>query len=365
MQSLSRNLQQDSNFLKNSLFILILILTLFPPLEFNISLSDLAVILISFYLLITQKGKKQRFTILEKYILTFFYLVVLLSMIQVYFRQTFDLQYLKDTFSIFYFFILLIILKLFGPPPHLYLAARLILFLLNITVLYDIWLNPNIRATGIFDNPNHTSSFIGVLLVYITLERSRSNKKIIVLELCIGVIALISTSGFGSIIALLGSIFYYYLNTNAKSKMPKFIFGAPSVSFFGFFIFFLYLFRSRLQKSFKSRVEIWNNVIENLWESPFVPETNYYFVVKDFFIYEAHNDILDFGLKYGIFGAIIFIIFLFALWSNQDLNTKTILLYVILSGLTHGVFNYRWNWIFIAYFILNLRKEVDFKIVKY
>ena len=365
MQTLTRILYKESRLFKNYLFILIFFLILTPPLEFNINLSDLAVIPISIYLLITQQGKKQRFTILENYILTFFYLVLLLLVIQVYFRQTFDLQYLKDTFSIFYFFILLIILKLFGPPPHLNLVARVILFLLNITVLYDKWLNPNIRATGIFDNPNHTSSLIGVLLVFIILERSISNKKIFVLELCIGVIALISTNGFGSIIALLGSIFYYYLNTKAKSKMPKFIFGATAVSFFGFFMLFLYLFRSRLQKSFKSRVEIWNNVIENLLESPFVPEKNYYFVVKDFFIYEAHNDILDFGLKYGILGAIIFIIFLFALWTNQDLNTKTVLLYVILSGLTHSVFNYRWNWIFLAYYILNNRERTNFKIVKY
>jgi O-antigen ligase len=221
------------------------------------------------------------------------------------------------------------------------------------------------RATGIFDNPNLTSSLIGVLLVCIILERSRSNIKVIVLELSIGVIALIFTNGFGSIIALLGSIFYYSLITSVKSKIPKFVFGVTAFSIFGGFMIFLNLFRTRFQKSFKSRIEIWNNVIENLWESPFVPEKNYYFVVKDFFIYEAHNDILDFGLKYGFFGAIIFIIFLFALWTNQDLNTKTVLLYVILSGLTHSVFNYRWNWIFIAYFMLNNRERTDFKSVKY
>jgi len=260
---------------------------------------------------------------------------------------------------------LLIIIKIFGPPPHVNLAARVLLFLLSITVLYEKMLNSSIRSTGIFENPNHTSSLIGVLLVSMILERSRSNKKIFVLELSIGVIAIISTNGFGSIIALLGSLFYYFLNTNAKSKVPKFIFGATAASSFGFFLIFLYLYKSRLQKSFKSRVEIWNNVIENLWESPFVPEKNYYFVVKDFFIYEAHNDILDFGLKYGIFGAIIFIIFLFALWTKQDLNTKSVLLYVILSGLTHGVFNYRWNWIFIAYFILKNRERTDSKSVKY
>jgi hypothetical protein len=310
-------------------------------------------------------GKKQHFTIIEKYILTLFYLVLLLSMIQVYFRQTIDLQYIKDLFSIFYFFILLIIIKLFGPPPHLNLAARVLLFLISFTVFYDKLLNPNTRATGIFDNPNHTSSLIGVLLVFIILKRSRSNIKVIVLELLIGVIALIFTNGFGSIIALLGSIFYYSLITSVKSKIPKFVFGVTAFSIFGCFMLFLNLSRTRFQKSFKSRIEIWNNVIENLWESPFIPDKNYYFIVKDFFIYEAHNDILDFGLKYGIFGAIIFIIFLFALWSNQDLNTKTILLYVILSGLTHSAFNYRWNWIFIAYFILNHRREVDFKIVKY
>jgi hypothetical protein len=365
MQSLSRNLLQDSKILKNSLFILILILTLFPPLEFNISLSDLVVILISFYLLIIQKGKKQHFTIIEKYILIFFYLVLILSMIQVYFRHTFDLQYIKDLFSIFYFFILLIIIKLFGPPQHLNLAVRVSLFVLSITVFYDKWLNPNMRANGIFDNPNHTSSLIGVLLVFIMLERSRSNIKVIVLELCIGFIALILTNSFGSIIALLGSIFYYFLNMSVKNKIPKFVFGVTALSIFGCFMLILNLFRTRFQKSFKSRIEIWNNVIGNLWESPFVPEKNYYFVVKDFFIYEAHNDILDFGLKYGIFGAIILIIFLFALWTNQDLNTKTVLLYVILSGLTHSIFNYRWNWIFIAYFILNNRKRIDFKSVKY
>jgi hypothetical protein len=243
--------------------------------------------------------------------------------------------------------------------------VRVSLFVLSITVVYDKLQNPNMRATGIFENPNHTSSLIGVLLVFIILERSKRKINSLALELSIGVIALIFTNSFGSIIALLGSIFYYFSNTSVKNKIPKFISRVTAFSFFGFFMLFFYLFRTRFQKSFKSRIEIWNNVIENLWESPFFPEKNYYFIVKDFFIYEAHNDILDFGLKYGIFGAIIFIIFLFILWRNQDLNTKTILLYVILSGLTHSAFNYRWNWIFIAYFILNHRSEVDFKIVKY
>jgi hypothetical protein len=365
MRTPTRNLHKESRLFKNYFYILIFFFILTPPLKFNIGLSDLTVILISVYFLITQQAKKQSFTILEKYILTFLYLVLLLSMIQVYFRQTFDIQYLKDTFSIFYFFTLLLILKFFGTPLHFNLIARLSLFVLSSTVVYDKLLNPNMRATGIFDNPNHTTSLIGVLLVFIILERSRINIKVIVVELFIGVIALFFTNGFGSIIALLGSVLYYSSKTSVKSKIPKFIFGVTAISLIGSIMLLFYLFRTRFQKSFKSRIEIWNNVIENLWESPFIPEKNYYFIVKDFFIYEAHNDILDFGLKYGIFGAIIFIIFYFALWINQDLNTKTILLYVILSGLTHSVFNYRWNWIFIAYFILNHRKEVDFKSVKY
>jgi hypothetical protein len=320
--------------------------------RYNIRIADfyLGVLALWIILLKRDKIKSKKFFQITDYILKVTGALIILALAQIIFNHTFKIEYLKDIYSILYF-TLSIILFLFLKPfltdkTKLRLLHASSIVIISIVVMINKVIIPNERPRWPFENPNHTSSFIGILLIILILDIV--NKKINNYEIgsiVIGMFSLYLLNSLGTFLALATVALFYFLG-NSKIKRIKWIPVVLTV----LPTFILIYSSSRFEKSTDSRIEIWKLVLLNLYENPIFPKVNYFFIQGEFRVYEAHNDLLDFALKYGILGVFVPISLYIIIWGIGS-KTRYLLIYVMVSGLTHSVFNYRWNWLFMAYFI--------------
>ncbi len=323
-----------------------------PAFQYNIRIADFYLGALAMSIILLKRNKinsKKFYKIVDKILKITAYLIILV-LVQIIFNHTFKIQYIKDIYSIFYF-ILGIIFFLYLKPfladknKIRILNASFVILISTIVIMNKVII-PSSRPRWPFENPNHTSSFIGILLIILVLEivpqKLYAHEKI---SLVMGIFSLYLLNSLGTLLALASVVLFYFLR-NIQDKRIKWITVALTVLATFIFIHF----SSRFEKSAESRIEIWRSILLNIYENPIFPKVNYFFTQGEFRVYEAHNDLLDFALNYGIIGIFVPISIYMFIWGINS-KVKYLTIYFMVSGLTHGVFNYRWNWLFIAYYI--------------
>ena len=341
---------------KNNFYYLLYLSVLFsqitPTMRYNVRIADFYLGALTLWVILSKRDKikNKKFYQIAYYILKVTGALIILVLAQVIFNHTFKIQYIKDMYSILYF-MLSVILFLYLKPlltdkTKLRLLHASFLTIISLVVILNKVIIPSERPRWPFENPNHSSSFIGILIIISILEIIP--KKINNYELgslAIGIFSLYLLNSLGTFLALAAVVSYYILS---KSKIKKIKWILIALTVLSTFIF-IYL-SPRFEKSSEARIEIWRKILLNIYENPIFPNINYFFTQGEFRVYEAHNDLLDFALNYGIIGVFIPISIYIYIWGINS-KAKYLIIYFMASGLTHSVFNYRWNWLFVAYYI--------------
>lgn len=262
------------------------------------------------------------------------------------------LQFAKDVFSFSLLPITYVTIARVVNPRRIRLAIQIGLTFSIALVAFSVFSVSAVRAGGIFKSPNLCGNWAAcTVFLLLVLELPKNVALRIGISIVLIVIAIESAS-LGGILCLIGTAAYFFPRKFGKVSLANqllpilTIFVAP---------FLLQLFDSwsglnRYQRSSQGRLSIWGDAVQTWFRNPLglgignFNDRNLELAVAP----EAHNDYVSSLVEMGILGPLAIGFICFAIYRVSGLRTRSIVVFYLISAVSHNSINFRHIWIYAA-----------------
>ena len=384
------------------IFSVIFLSTMFPPVFLaNAGISDLFLIVVSFYLLLF---KRQALLILNKSQVRLLLIISVGWFTWLIVSNGFEIEAVvdgvKDLAGVSFLalgFVLCTNLKENDVRFIQHSVALGVIFqsLLNVRdYISESWLDWP-RAMGTFTNPNHSASWLAICILFLVTTKYLHPRKSRIIPITFGFIGLILTNGLGSLLALICALAWLRADKahNLKNRSLGYVLGAVAAVVLTLFASFAFPFlansptyvraiasetevvqktpiimepsSARVTDSATSRFKLWQISLENFIENPLNPKPVVIQWTPEFepTATEPHNEVLGFMVSGGIVGLAYIVSFYTIIFRNCSIAYRHFASFFVVSGLAASVFTYRWVMLMLglamAFSYSSIQNELD------